>query len=151
MGHGRKSIAGAALVLACVATSSASGAVRPGKYCSRDAVTTSSGDDLGEATADARIKRTGSALTLSFSNSMPDSGQILETGQVALHPMPNGDFSFRFTDNWGAAGAGVLKRTRTGIRIDIRRIGKASGDWGDNAGRNYGPADLKPAPCKSAD
>jgi hypothetical protein len=143
-------VAVAALASACLCVSAASGAVRPGHYCSRDELQTSSGDDLGEASADAKIERAGSSLTLSFSNSMPDSGQGLETGPVRLHPMANGAFSFRFTDNWGAKAAGTLKPTRTGIRIDIDRTGKAADDWGDNAGRNYGRTDLRPAPCRSA-
>jgi len=147
----RVTVAIAALAVACLCASAASGAVRPGKYCSRDEIQTSSGDDLGQAAADAEIKRAGSSLTLSFSNSMPDSGQVLETGPVRLHPTAKGAFSFQFTDNWGARAAGTLKPTRTGIRIDIERTGKASDDWGDNAGRNYGRTDLKPAPCKSDD
>jgi len=143
-----RTIATTALLVAC--TSAASGAVKPGTYCSREELKTSAGDDLGEWAADAEIKRTGSAWTLSFSNGMPDSGQIVETGIVKLRKSPNGEFHFRFTDNWGAKGVGTLKQTRTGINVDIKRLTDASDDWGNNAGRNYGPADLIPAPCKRA-
>ena len=146
----RKLISAAALAALCASSSVASAAIKPGKYCSRDALTTSSGDDLGEATADAEIRRAGSALTLSFSNSMPDSGQDVDIGTVQLRPAPKGGFNFRFKDNWGADGVGTLKPIRTGIRVDIERTGKASDGWGDNAGRNYGVTDLRRAPCRSS-
>ena len=150
MGHFRKTIGAVALVAVCISASAACGGVRPGKYCSRDEVTTSSGDDLGEFAADAEIRQSGSTLTLSFSNGMPDSGQVVQTGRVALRPMPKGGFSFAFTDNWGAKGVGTLKQRRSGIRVDIKRTTEATDDWGNNAGRNYGAVVLHPAPCRSA-
>jgi hypothetical protein len=142
-------VAAGVLATGLCATASAAG-IQPGVYCSRERLDTSSGDDLGVFRADADIRRTASGLTISFTDSFPDSGQVLETGRVSLSPGPGGKQSFRFTDNWNAKAVGAVKATRAGIHIDIDRTSDAGDGVGDNAGRNYGGFDLKRGPCRKA-
>src|SRR5471032_2179914 len=139
----------AAMVLAFLLAGEAvaKDAIAVGDYCSRDDLKTPDGTALGEFRADAEVRRAGPNLTIAFSNSMPDSGQIIEIEPATLRMKPNGAFAFRFVDNWDAKGVGTVRSIPKGIVADIERTGPASDSWGENAGRGYGKFDLKPAPC----
>lgn len=118
-----------------------------GRFCMSEPLTTSDGDDLGRLTGELTLTRRAGRVWVSFIDAMPDTKQELEIGPVPAREI-KGRLTFRFTDNWTAAGVGHVSRLRHRIRLTLDRTGQAGDVWGDNAGRNYGTFTLTRAACR---
>jgi hypothetical protein len=142
----RAAALGLLAVLAAVPAAAASPA---GRDCLSTEIYASTDDTpLGTADVGVRIAGRGDRLTITFENSMPDSGQVVMFGPVPLIADGPGRYRFAFTDNWDAPGRGTLILSGRTAEVAIERTGPAPDIDGQNAGRNYGDWTLTRGRCR---
>ena len=89
----------------------------------------------------------GKAPTISFSVSMPDSGQVLMVKASVIKKKNDVTF-FQFDDDgWGNSGKGTFQRRGKTAKLIIEKTGSQA-DANANIGRNYGTYLLSAGHCK---
>jgi len=103
---------------------------------------------LGRLGVDVDITETAGRTLVSFSNYMPDNGQIVRSTEPApARRASDGTLSFTFTDNWKAPGQGVVKKDGDGLVLTITRTKPAEGFAGQYSDRQFGEFKLNPGTC----
>jgi hypothetical protein len=88
----------------------------------------------------------GSPVRVSFSVSMPDSGQLLDATVVATRDA-QGVLSFDFEDGWENRGHGTFRvRENVGV-LDLSVVRESSNAASRNILRNYGRFEVKRKRC----
>ncbi len=121
------------------------------KYCLKEEIEGDTGAEsvpIGFFEMTAELRQKGNRFFVSFSNHMPDSGQILEVNDIPAKKTVEHTYSFRFTDNWGNRGKGSLHLKNETADIDIDVTKPTSDPWGKNALRQYGAYTLTKADCE---
>jgi hypothetical protein len=112
-------------------------------YCMKKELEGFTGKDtppvqLGTFSMSVDVAEKNDQFFISFENHMPDSGQILEAGDIPARKGSNGDLEFDFNDNWGNEGKGQLHQDGESATITLKQVKATSDPWGRNAGRQYG-------------
>lgn len=158
----------ALLLVAAPAVAQAPATPRPGHYCLRTDIGVGESDEqevveslqkleggldnrrvkMGKLGVDLDITEEGGKVLASFSNYMPDNGQVVRT----TAPSPtrresNGALTFTFTDNWRAPGKGEVRVEGDGVVLIIERTKPADTFAGQYSDRQFGEFKLNPGTC----
>jgi hypothetical protein len=140
---------------------------KPGHYCLRTDIGAGESDEaevlseekLDEGLDDRRVKigklgvdlditEQGGRTYVSFSNYMPDNGQVVRNTEPSqARAQPDGSLAFTFTDNWRAPGRGTVKTEGQGVVLSIERTKPAEGFAGIYSARQFGEFKLNPGSC----
>jgi len=141
---------------------------RPGHYCLRTELGVGETDEealiansqkldegpqnrrskLGLLGVDLDITEDAGRTFVTFTNYMPDNGQIVRTSTPApARKAADGSLSFSFTDNWRAPGQGTVKVEGTGVVLTITRTRQADTFAGQYSDRQFGEFKLNPGTC----
>lgn len=102
---------------------------------------------LGLLGADVDIEVRGGQTYVTFSNYMPDNGQIVRAGPVVARGGAGGRLEFTFEDNWRTAGRGTITPQIDGLLLTIDRTAEAATFAGQYAERQYGEFKLRLGVC----
>jgi hypothetical protein len=103
------------------------------------------GQSLGYSYASASIANDDKSALVSFSVSMPDSGQVLGNEKIASTRIAPNSHEFRFLDGWGNQGKGtlVMSGKHASLILEVEKVNPG----GNNILRNYGKYNLSLSQC----
>lgn len=126
---------------------SGSRSLAPGLYCFKERLVgyTGSGPGipLGNFLMSVRVKRNARGHAVSFSNSMPDSQEILTAETDKARVLRDGSLTFDFQDGWENLGRARLYPTGKVVLVMVRKAPM------NQIARNYGTFAVSKAGCRA--
>ena len=135
--------------LALLAAGTAAAPAEIGRYCLRENLQGYDGRQtfgLGLFNAELSVENASTGSVASFTDKMPDAGQMIEILRVPLIQENSGIYSISFVDNFLNRGTASLQFRPGEVTIHFGEI-KSADPIGANATRGYGDFTLTRAAC----